>query len=80
MLLLSCCGYLFIFNTPSRRNLPDVLVGTSVVRVTSDLARLGPPEQRAVWRGHYVVAVLVMIAVLGTRAMLPSPIPKEERN
>jgi hypothetical protein len=67
------CIYLFVFNTPSRRSLPDLLAGTSVVRVPSEVRAVGTPIHRGLWRGHYAVAAFAFVAIVAGRAMMPSP-------
>lgn len=71
--LLGWCVYLFLFNTPSRRSLPDLVAGTTVVRVPADRRTVIPTAPDSVWPGHYLVCALALGLFLAGRTMLPNP-------
>ncbi len=57
-------AYLFVFNRRTRQTVHDLLVGTYVVRTGSPLPALSP----GLWRGHLVVAAVLVIVLGGLDA------------
>lgn len=50
--------YLYFFNVKTRQSLHDLLVGSYVVSADAT----GPVEMRVPWRGHLVIATLLVVA------------------
>lgn len=69
--LFGCCLYLYLFNTPSRRSLPDLLLGTVVVRASSQ--RVDELVRTPLWTGHYVTVVFGCVLAIAAWSRLPDP-------
>jgi len=72
VVLLVWSLYLYLFNVPTRRSLPDLAVGSTVVRAAPSSAHASR-GRRPLWRGHYLAAALGIAMALIGWTTLPDP-------